>query len=232
MAPTVVAEFVWGWDFFVAIGTLGLAGFTAWLARATRDLATAGREEQRAQWRPVVVPGVDEDVREQTDHDGRIHLTLTVRNIGRGPAFSVQAQVRNGRHPLGASIPNTMRTLAAGEEMNLRMRLVERPDDKFFARHWPPGVLEIELSYFDLDERWHHTDLMSSRRPGDPRRAGRTIVRQTERRLGPVHGSKRAIAEQERHDNAKRTKLARRAHGLASTVRKRLPAPHCGTTPD
>jgi len=44
----VTATFEWGWDALVAIGTLGLAGVTAWLAWTTRSLATAATEDQRA----------------------------------------------------------------------------------------------------------------------------------------------------------------------------------------
>lgn len=221
MPSVVLATFEWGWDFFVALGTLGLAGFTAWLAKATRDLASAGREEQRAQWRPVMVAAADDEITQQLE-EGRITLTVSLRNIGRGPAFAVQSQLRNGRNAVGASVPGTTGTVDAGEHFKLIMRLLEQPTAGPGSKQWPPGVLSIEVSYYDLDERWHHTDMMSIRRPGAPLRIGRTIITQSERRLLPVHGSERAIAEQARHEDAVRTRFARGVKQIPSAVRERI----------
>lgn len=44
------------WTALAAIGTLSLAGFTAWLAWSTRGLAKSSQLDQEAQWRPVILP--------------------------------------------------------------------------------------------------------------------------------------------------------------------------------
>jgi len=48
-----------GWDAFVAIGTLALAVVTFVLVLLTRKLAKASAAELRAQWRPVILPASD-----------------------------------------------------------------------------------------------------------------------------------------------------------------------------
>src|SRR5947209_12424609 len=97
----VLADFSWGWDSFVAIGTLALAIGT-WLAWSTRTMAAASRDDERAQWRPVLVP----DQNGAVDYDDETgEMSFWVRNVGRGPAFGINAQLRSGNRPLGASVP-------------------------------------------------------------------------------------------------------------------------------
>jgi hypothetical protein len=101
-----------GWSFFVAAGTLGLAGMTGWLAwktrsvasetrklaRETKELARRTAEDVAAQFRPVLVPDADSSATDRSiDYNGNF-LTLWVRNSGRGPALGITATaVRTGR---------------------------------------------------------------------------------------------------------------------------------------
>jgi hypothetical protein len=83
-----------GWDTFVAIGTILLAVFTWRLAARTRQLAAETAADQRAQWRPVLMP--HHNTPEELDHGNptpalkfkRVaeDLSVYVRNAGRGPA--------------------------------------------------------------------------------------------------------------------------------------------------
>src|SRR4051812_23825245 len=85
-----------GWDMFVALGTLGLAIFTAALAWTTRGLARASSADQRAQWRPVLVPA-----HQRVDEPEPGICEIDLRNAGRGPALGVNGNMRTGQ-PLGA----------------------------------------------------------------------------------------------------------------------------------
>lgn len=83
-----VASFEWGWDAFVAIGTIALALGTFLLALSTRKAAKASSEDVRAQWRPVIVPGSKVDVDFEEDSEA---MSITVRNVGRGAAYYIDA---------------------------------------------------------------------------------------------------------------------------------------------
>lgn len=198
-----MAAFEWGWDTVVALGTLGLAVFTGALAWSTRALAQATRKDHQAQWRPVVVAESDGVVGVTTDSGGRIVLGIDVRNVGRGPAFAVQAQLRSGKRPIGASRSGTMGTLVPGEAFQIEARLTQESDGQLgrARRPSPPSVVDVELAYYDIAERWHHTYLKATRSRGDDvLHIRQTLVEETDRRLLPVHGSRRAMAEADRRE--------------------------------
>ena len=229
VAVAVTAPWEFGWDALVALGTIGLALFTAGLAWSTRSLAAASAEDQRAQWRPLVIAAPDNEVGVSTDPDGRPVLSVAVRNVGRGPAFAVQAQVRSGKWALGASRPRSMSTLVPGEVTVLESRVVEDAlrDRAAKRQPFPPALVEIEVAYYDVTERWHQTYLTATRsRDDDGLRVQRTLVEESDRRLLPVHGSRRAQAEAERRDRRpwRRARRAIRRAAAAATARLRRPA--------
>jgi hypothetical protein len=149
IAIAALATFEWGWDAFVALGTVGLAAVTAWLAWSTRSLAAAATRDQRAQWRPVVAVSTHAPV-EYDDKTGA--MSLEVRNVGRGPAFGVNAQLRSGKQPLGASVPGLgATTLAPGETFRLQARVTD-PTKRVRGL-----AVTVEVSYYDITERWHQS---------------------------------------------------------------------------
>src|SRR5689334_11475655 len=86
------------WTIVVAVATILLALFTAWLAFSTRGLARASVADQRSQWRPILSPGPDGGV--GVDHSSD-ELLLAMTNVGRGPAFGVYTELRNGPDVIG-----------------------------------------------------------------------------------------------------------------------------------
>lgn len=151
----VAASWEFGWDALVAIGTIGLAVFTAGLAFSTRLLASASRAEQRAQWRPMIIVG--EDTSADYVPDEGIFL-VSIRNVGRGPALGVHAQLRAGRNPAGAAQPRDAIVLAPGESADLEVRVSEAYRD----RTQGGLVWYLEVSYYDIGDRWHRTRLVIS----------------------------------------------------------------------
>jgi hypothetical protein len=117
--PSVIAAtdspFAWGWDAFVAIGTLGLASGTFWLAFLTRRLATASRDDERSRWRPVLVSGTDQSV---SHEEGTGMMRFQLRNVGRGPALGLNAQLRSGIVGYGSSLGG--RTVSASHDCRPR----------------------------------------------------------------------------------------------------------------
>ncbi|MDQ1013567.1 hypothetical protein QFZ43_000116 [Streptomyces afghaniensis] len=99
---TAAHPWEFGWDALVAIGTLVLAAFTWRLAARTRQLAKETAADQRAQWRPVLIP--HHNTPEERDRGNpspavkfkRVaeDLSAYVRNAGRGPALHVRAQLQ------------------------------------------------------------------------------------------------------------------------------------------
>lgn len=105
-----------GWSALVAIGTLSLAGVTAWLAWTTRRVARADLANLRAQWRPVLVPRGD-PVFASDPATGEWKAQLTIQNSGRGPALYIRATldpINNSpdHWSLGAMAPGQASTLA------------------------------------------------------------------------------------------------------------------------
>src|SRR4051794_11432805 len=85
-----LGPWAFGWEALVAVGTLALAGGTAWLAWTTRSVARATQAELAAAWRPLLV--FHSASVEQRDGPADVRILLfAVRNDGRGPALSVAA---------------------------------------------------------------------------------------------------------------------------------------------
>ena len=141
--------FQWGWDAFVAIGTIALAIGTLILASSTRRTARASAEDVRAQWRPAIAPGQHVDV--EFDEDV---MVVGVRNVGRGAAYYVDAALGvDGTYvPAGAAVPGQRRVenfavLPVGDELRLCFELVdERPTEA-----------EVVIDYADLNGRPYST---------------------------------------------------------------------------
>lgn len=174
----IVATFT---DSLVAYGTAALALFTVALAWSTRKLAKAAITDQRAQWRPVLIAG-DDEVAETNDQ-----LRILVRNVGRGPALGVHGQLRISG-PSGATTPGAPGVVLPGDTLELCFVV----NDDF-----PRGLVRrFEVSYYDIGEWWHQTELTAGwgeERPDGSRpfRIAKTFVSETGRQLLPVHGSPR-----------------------------------------
>jgi hypothetical protein len=83
-----VAPWEFGWDALVAIGTLALAIVTGWLAFSTRSLARESAADIKAQWRPVILPGLGDKEALRYENE---RLEVRVVNADRGPALFVRA---------------------------------------------------------------------------------------------------------------------------------------------
>jgi hypothetical protein len=95
IASTEHSPWALGWETCVAAGTLVLAVSTWTLAGQTRRSVEAARDEQSAQWRPMVLPDVARSwVRDPDDVDALPQMNVVLDNHeGRGPAFSVSAKL-------------------------------------------------------------------------------------------------------------------------------------------
>lgn len=217
----VCSAFTWGWDSLVAIGTLALAAGTAWLAWQTRAMARASRDDERAQWRPALAPSQTGDV-EYDDTSGQ--MAFEVRNVGRGPAFGIGAQLRSGKRPLGASHPSgpgRATALAPGESFTLRCRITD-PDRRIRGM-----VIEAEISYYDITERWHRSIFtVAGHRPLDKLRdysippelaVAKAFIYETDRDLLPVLGSPKAKEREAREQR----RLRRRLIAAMSAIRRK-----------
>jgi hypothetical protein len=143
-----------GWEALVAFGTLGLAVATVVLALVTRALAQSSAAEIRAQWRPIILPGLDRGQKDraigerydETLQEGR--LTVRIRNAGRGPALYVRTHLEpGGISPIGWS-PGA---LAPGDEQVL----------VFATKIETMGQLLFD--YRDLAGRTHSTSMTIAR---------------------------------------------------------------------
>lgn len=185
------------WTELAALAAIALAIVTGWLAFSTRKLARSSTADQRAQWRPILT--VDPEGHVDYD-DATGELSFELRNVGRGPAFAVRADLRSGTEPIGASTPGLGATaLAPGESFRLHARVTD-PSKNIRGR-----AVNIEVTYYDVTEFWHKSHLtMIGRRPPD--RLGDTSVpleleiakvffELTNKRLLPVTGSPRAHEE-------------------------------------
>jgi hypothetical protein len=121
-----------GWDALVALGTLSLSFVTLALVIATRGLARQANAEVRAQWRPVLL------VRDRIPVEIRLHgrgivqgggkLTVWVENVGRGPAFDVQARLPDfGLPGPGYGVPEGAAPLSGA--MSTRLYTAIAPGD-------------------------------------------------------------------------------------------------------
>lgn len=178
-------------DFFIALGTMVLAVGTVALAFFTYRLASATSREQRADWRPVLIPFTS-----LIEHSGESELRVKLQNVGRGPALGVGGQLRI-EGPSGAAVSNQPSICVAGGWIDLR-----------FSIHGDHGlgiVRHFEITYYDIGEWWHVTDLKAMyEREGDdhPLRIVQTFVSESDRQLLPIFGSRNAQARKARRSTA------------------------------
>jgi hypothetical protein len=119
-----------GWSFFVAVGTLALAGVTYVLVRATRDSVTSAARQieierkrtEAAQW-PRVFPAPSADWVGSTDrYSGEwSSRLLPVKNGGPGVALNVQADLDFTSQEGGTIIRTSTTSIASGDEVDLRL---------------------------------------------------------------------------------------------------------------
>lgn len=154
------ADFKWGWDAVIAVGTLALAAGTFLLALSTWRSARASAEDVRSQWRPAVAPGRDADVKFEEEA-----IWIRVRNVGRGAAYYVDAalgvedyyvpadEFGSGRNGLG-----NLAVLSPGEELGL----------SFGISDGRPSGAEVLIDYADLNGRPYSTriEIAQSISPG------------------------------------------------------------------
>ncbi|WP_267242275.1 hypothetical protein [Streptomyces sp. PR69] len=159
-----IDPWAWGW---VSIGTLSaafatvvLAAVTFHLVRRTKDIAKASEADLKAQWRPVLVPTL-EDPELAHDSDAKLlSLVVRIRNVGRGPALYVRAQVETppANDPGGVSPQHwSPGTLAPDDAQELVFRLPKVPE---FA--------QLLLDYRDLADNTHGTSVTITFHDGRP----------------------------------------------------------------
>ena len=164
----------------LAVATVLVAIFTAVLALSTRALARSSAADQRSQWRPIIIPG-DQTIDESIEGE----LCIELRNVGRGPALGLHGELRRGDSPYAASIPDQVSIVAPDERLWTRFRLPDPPAPR-------GAIIRARLSYYDVAEQWHHTDItMGVRRPEDADQPVR-VAEDQRRRIGPIpHGRPR-----------------------------------------
>ncbi|MFG2811470.1 COG1361 family protein [Streptomyces massasporeus] len=153
---TAAHPWEFGWDALVAIGTLVLAAFTWRLAARTRQLAKETAADQRAQWRPVLIP--HHNTPEELDSGNPLpavkfkrvaeHLSVYVRNAGRGPALHVRAQLQ-GELTLANPWDWSIGALAPGDVQELY----------FLPVPGAQSALQVLLDYRDLAGRSYSTSI-------------------------------------------------------------------------
>ncbi len=173
-------------DALVAYGTVGLALFTIALAMSTRRLARVATRDQRTQWRPVLMAG-EAEVDEGEEGVLRIHLD----NVGRGPALGIYGQLRfSGR--VGSSVLGIPVTVLPGATVEMRFPIPES-----FVRSEP---FEFRVSYYDIGEWMHVTEMHSKLRLTSaleasrnvfPLQIGKTFLTERDRQLVALYGSPR-----------------------------------------
>jgi hypothetical protein len=175
-------------DFFIAFGTIVLAIGTVALAFFTYRLASATRKEERAQWRPVLIPFTD-----LVERFGDEQFRLRLQNAGRGPALGVGGQLRIDG-PSGAVIPGQPSICVEGGGIDLLFS---------YRGDYRPGMVHhFEVTYYDIGEWWHVTDLRALGREQEngkkPLFINMTFVSRQDRQLDAVFGSRMAKARKGR----------------------------------
>jgi hypothetical protein len=148
------APWDWGWDALVALGTIGLAVFTALLAVATFQTAQTAARDVRAAWRPVIVPG--EDVEVVWIPDTHV-LQLALRNVGPGAAYELEAALDPGdgsltpasRFPPGSVNPINFAAVTSGTTLEIFFDHIEAE----------PSTGKLTLGYSDLNGRQYGTNI-------------------------------------------------------------------------
>jgi hypothetical protein len=151
-----LGSFEWGWDALVAVGTLGLAAGTFLLAWTSRALAKRSAEDVRSQWRPALVPSekAEPSFKASELSEEQSILTVEVRNVGQGAAYTIDAGLDLGESVVPASQWTPARSgaenlaiLPIGESLNLQFTHLEKM----------PGSCKVIIDYRDLNDRPYTT---------------------------------------------------------------------------
>jgi hypothetical protein len=145
-----------GWEALVAIGTIGLATFTAWLAWSTRRLVGETEQDVRSEFRPVLIGGTGGGLL-ITYTAGQPHgqTTVAVKNVGPGPALNITAKLRMTAPKAWKSETRQLGTVGPGQPGSANIDVAVDSLD-------PNGlsvICEVEFIYEDLAEARHHTIL-------------------------------------------------------------------------
>jgi hypothetical protein len=184
-----------GADIAVAIGTLGLAWFTARLARETKRLARETAEDVRAGSRPVLIDAAGTTATMTTTAgENRGGVQLTVRNVGDGPALNAYAYVlaatRNENRqskltPVGNVAPDTDVNAVLADVLT---RNVSGSVESYL-------FLRVIFGYTDLGGRRYHSVV----RLQDPNHGQRTTYdrepNSTESPVQPLRASGTEVGE-------------------------------------
>ncbi|MFD5398613.1 hypothetical protein ACFWJW_30930 [Streptomyces sp. NPDC127097] len=154
---------LFGWEALVAIGTIALAVYTALLAKRTRTLAEESTADQRAQWRPFLVPKHGVTVRALFERQVEIepislyghHLHLSIHNTGRGPALHVRAELQGES---SAALPAfwSAAALSPGDVQELAFNEIAADE----------SALQLLLDYRDLTGRSYSSAISITVRDG------------------------------------------------------------------
>ncbi|MBV8735142.1 MAG: hypothetical protein JO120_10210 [Solirubrobacterales bacterium] len=142
----------------VAVGTLLLAAFTAFLAYETRRVAGDTEEDVTAQWRPVLIAvGTSVSVeRSPGDSDGEVSFTLV--NTGQGPAINTTVTLKSESSVDKRESPESAwGTLAVGQEHNDTVPKMLFRDSS--GGQQPFLRYTVIARYTDLADRVHTTIL-------------------------------------------------------------------------
>jgi hypothetical protein len=151
-----------GWQTLVAVGTLMLAGFTAYLALRTRALAIASRSELSARSRPALVTAEDtimaveaSGVRKRLPDAAYVHtetMILGVRNVGEGPAFNARFRANRWMNE------SDIMTLAVGDAAPMMLTLV----DGWIFSVSEGATFSVVLEYEDIAQHTYYTKIALS----------------------------------------------------------------------
>ncbi len=123
-------------DFLVGTGTLALAAFTARLARYTKGQVVASRQEIRTAQEslevarqsievidmPLVIPTPQPELGAISITRSGDRLAIRFWNVGRGPAFVSDVQLRLGDNEILTSLENYI-PIATGQGADVELRL-------------------------------------------------------------------------------------------------------------
>jgi hypothetical protein len=153
----------------VAIGTLLLAAFTAFLAYETRRVARDTEEDVSAEWRPVLIATEQPPTNAGVGGGGTSgFITVHLTNVGRGPALNTSVSVTSQSSTEAmTSSPHNLGTVAVGA-------LPPQTFDGLLFRDSSGGRQSflrytVTAGYRDLSGRLHKTVLTYD----DPHRGSR-----------------------------------------------------------
>lgn len=142
----------------VAVGTLLLAGFTAFLAYETRRVAGDTEEDVTAQWRPVLIAAATSLTVQGSGNGADGEVSFTLVNTGQGPAINTAVRVTSESSTDKRESPESAwGTLAVGQEHEGTFEGMLFRDSS--GGEQPFLRYTINARYADLADRVHRTTL-------------------------------------------------------------------------